>query len=107
MCYVKDCLPWRPQEVEDARGMGHLQRKATNRKWNPPKRKKGVTVNKAEEVEYLASILKLDMEIHDLEFVQLNFVLTLVQYFLSMLLSLCFGMVMYISCAIMYYRYAI
>ena len=39
-----------------------------------------------------------DMEIQTLEFAHLVFHLALVQYFLTMLPSLCFGMVMYILC---------
>ena len=42
-----DCL-WRPQEVGDFRTMGYLLRRAANREWNQPKRKKYVSVKKAE-----------------------------------------------------------
>lgn len=44
----------------------------------------------------LKSVLTSDMEMQSLEFSQLGFGLALVQYFLTMLPSLCFGMVMYI-----------
>jgi hypothetical protein len=42
-------LPWRPQDVRDARAMKYLPEEAANREWNQPKRKtKCVAVNKAE-----------------------------------------------------------
>jgi hypothetical protein len=33
-------LPWRPQDVWDARVMGYLLRKAANREWKQPRWKK-------------------------------------------------------------------
>jgi hypothetical protein len=39
-------LPWRPQDVKDAKALGYLLRKAANREWNQPRRKKSVAVNK-------------------------------------------------------------
>jgi hypothetical protein len=45
---VKPGLPWKTQDVRDARIIGHLPRKAANRKWNQPKRSKCVSVNRAE-----------------------------------------------------------
>jgi hypothetical protein len=42
-------LPWRLQDVGDARVVGYLLRKAANRKWNQPGRKKCVVVNKDEK----------------------------------------------------------
>jgi hypothetical protein len=39
-------LPWRLQDVREARAMGNLLRKAVNREWNQPMRKKFVAVNK-------------------------------------------------------------
>ena len=39
-------LPWSPQDVQDARGMGLLLRKTSNNEWNQPRRKKFVVVNK-------------------------------------------------------------
>ena len=42
-------LPWRPQDVRDARAMGYMLRKAANREWNQPRRKKFVAVNKDEK----------------------------------------------------------
>ena len=35
-------LPWRLKDVKDARAMGYMLRKAANREWNQPKRKKFV-----------------------------------------------------------------
>jgi hypothetical protein len=46
--------------------VGYLLRKAANREWNQPGRKKFVAVNKD-----LKSALTLDMEIQTLEFAQL------------------------------------
>jgi hypothetical protein len=42
-------LPWRPQDFQDARAIGYLLRKAANREWNQPRRKKFVAVNKDEK----------------------------------------------------------
>jgi hypothetical protein len=42
-------LPRRPQDLGDARDMGYLLRKAANREWNQPRRKKFVAVNKDEK----------------------------------------------------------
>ena len=52
----------------------------------------------------LKSALTSDMEMQSLEFAQLVFGLALVQYFLSMLPSLCFGMVMYVYPMPLYVR---
>ena len=41
-------LSWKPQGVQDARAMDYLLRKADNREWNQPRRKKCVSVNKDE-----------------------------------------------------------
>jgi hypothetical protein len=41
-------VPWRPQDVQDARAMGYLLRKAANREWNQLRRKK-FAVNKDEK----------------------------------------------------------
>lgn len=46
----------------------------------------------------LKSVLTSDMEMQSLEFAQLVFGLTLVQYFLTMFPFLHFGVVMYILC---------
>ena len=42
-------LPWRLQDVGDVRAVGYLLRKATNREWKQPRRKKFVAVNKDEK----------------------------------------------------------
>ena len=44
---VKLKLTWRPQDVRDARVVGYLLRKAANREWNQPRKKK-FAVNKEE-----------------------------------------------------------
>ena len=41
-------LSWRSQDARDARLLGNLPRRADNREWNQPKRKKCVVVNKAQ-----------------------------------------------------------
>jgi hypothetical protein len=42
-------LPWRLKDVKDARAMGYMLRKAANRKWNQPRRKQFVAINKNEK----------------------------------------------------------
>ena len=42
-------LSWRLKDVKDARAMGYMLRKAANRKWNQPRRKQFVAVNKDEK----------------------------------------------------------
>ena len=42
-------LSWRPQEDGDARAIGYLLKKATNRKWNQSNKVKCVVVNKAKK----------------------------------------------------------
>ena len=32
-------LPWKPQDILDARGVGYLLRKAANREWNEPRKR--------------------------------------------------------------------
>ena len=39
-------LPWGPQDVQDARAVGYLLRKAAKMEWIQPRRKKIVAVNK-------------------------------------------------------------
>ena len=68
---IKLKLPWRPQSVTDARAMGYLLGKATNRV-QPAKRKNCVVVNKAETWRY---------RVWDLP--SWFLVLILVQYFLT------------------------
>lgn len=91
-------LPWRTQDVGDTRAMVYLSRKAANREWNSPKERSVLQSTKLTGVGDLKSVLTSDMEMQSLEFVQLIFSLTLVQYFLTMPPSLCFGMVMNILC---------
>ena len=65
-------LPWRPKDVKDARVERYLLRKATNREWKQPRRKKFVAVNEDEKgVEDLKTALTSDMEMQSLEFAQL------------------------------------
>ena len=45
---VKQRLTWRLKDVKDARAVGYQQRKAANREWNQPRKKKFVAVNKDE-----------------------------------------------------------
>ena len=54
-----------------------------------------IKLNGSGDVE---SLLMTDMDMQSLNFVHLSFGLTLVQYFLTMLRSLCFGMVVHILC---------
>ena len=52
--------------------MGYLLRKATNREWKQPRRKKFVAVNKDEKgVEGLKTALTSAMEVQSSEFAQL------------------------------------
>ena len=95
---LKPGLPWRPQDVGDARAVSHLLTEAATKEWNQPKRWKCVSDTKAERSGNLKSILTSHMEMESLEFAQLVCSLALVQYFLTMLPSLHFGMVMYILC---------
>ena len=93
---VKPGLPWRPQDVGKARAAEYLPRRAANREWNQPRRKKCVVVNKVER--NWRSEKHFDVRYGDakFEFAQMVLGLALVQYFLSMFSSLPFGMVMYI-----------
>jgi hypothetical protein len=42
-------LPWRLKDVKYARAIGYMLRKAANRKWNQPRRKQFVAINKNEK----------------------------------------------------------
>jgi hypothetical protein len=65
-------LPWRLQDVPDARAVGYLLRKAANREWNQPRGKKFVAVNKDEKgFGDLKTALTSAMERQSLEFAQL------------------------------------
>jgi hypothetical protein len=56
-------LPWSPQDDRDVKTVGYLPRKAANRKWNQPRRKNFVAINKAiKGVRDLKTDLKSDME---------------------------------------------
>ena len=90
-------LSWRPQDVGDARVMD-LQRKAADKKRNQPKKKKYVAVNKDERNQDLKSTLISDIEMRCFEFPELVFHFVLVKFFLAMLSSLCFGMVLHMLC---------
>ena len=59
---LKPGLPWRSQDVGDARVMGCLLRKADNREWNQPKRKKWLRSTKLSRVGDLKRALTSDME---------------------------------------------
>ena len=41
---LKPGLPWKPQDVGDARTVGYLPEKTANREWNQPKRRKHVEI---------------------------------------------------------------
>ena len=65
-------LPWRRQDVKDARAMAYLLRKAANREWNQSRRNMFVTVNKDEKgAGDLKTALTSDMKMQSLEFAQL------------------------------------
>ena len=58
--------------------MGYLLRKATNREWINPRRKKFVAVNKDEkEIGVLKTALPSEMEMQSLEFALLVYCLAL------------------------------
>lgn len=83
-------LPWRPQDVRDARAMEFLPKRAANRDWNQPKKKKCMQSIKLNRVGDLKRISTLDMEMQSSEFVQLVFSLALIKYFPIMVPSLGF-----------------
>ena len=68
--------------------VGYVPQRATNMEWNQHKRKRCVSDKKLNGVEDLKNILTSDIEIQCLEFAQLVLCLALVQYFLTMFLSL-------------------
>ena len=69
---VKLKLTWRAQDVKDASTLHYLLRKAANKKWNQPRRKKFVAVNKDEKgVGDMKTALTSAMEMQSLEFAQL------------------------------------
>lgn len=71
-------LPWKPQDVGDARVVGCPLRKAATTEWNQPKRKNCIAVKKAERFGDLKSPLMSNVEMQILEFAQLAFGLALV-----------------------------
>lgn len=99
---LKTVLPCRPQDAGDGRATGYLLRKAAKREWEQAKERSVLNSTKLKGVGDLKIILTSDMKIQILEFVQLASRLALVQYFLTMLPSLSFGMVMYILCHCMF-----
>jgi hypothetical protein len=59
-------------KITDSRGERYLLRKASNREWNQPKRKKFVAVNKDEKgVGDMKTAVTSDMEMQNSEFAQL------------------------------------
>ena len=67
---VKLKLPWRAKDVKDARAMGYLLRKAANREWKQPRRKKLVAVNRdVKRSGDLKTTLTSVIEMQSLEFV--------------------------------------
>jgi hypothetical protein len=69
-------LPWKPQDIQDARAIGCLLRKAVSREWNQLRRMKFVIGNKDKKgVADLKTALTSDMEMQSLEFAQLVFCL--------------------------------
>ena len=69
---VKLKLTWRPHNIKDARATEYLLRKANNREWNQPRRKKFVAVNKdVKAVGDVKIALTSDINMQNLEFSQL------------------------------------
>ena len=93
---MKPGLPWRTQDVRNVKGHGIPAKRAANREWIQPKRKKCAVDNKAGQS--WRSEERFDMEMQSLVFVQLVFSLDSIQYFLTILPFLHFGMVKYILC---------
>ena len=58
---IKLKLPWRPQDIRDARAVGYLLRKAANREWKQPKRFV-LQSTRIKEVGDLMSALPSNME---------------------------------------------
>jgi hypothetical protein len=62
-------LPWRLQDVRDARAMVYLLRKAANREWNQLRRKKFVAVKKIKKKKRSCrSVDHFDIRHRDAEF---------------------------------------
>ena len=75
-------LPGSPQEVGDSRVMGSLLRRAANREYNQPKRKKCVAVNKSERSWRSEECFDIRHGDAEFETTHLIFGLALVQDFL-------------------------
>jgi hypothetical protein len=93
---VKLMLPWRSENVRDARVVGYLLKKASRESETSPRERIVLHSTKLKEVGNLKGISTSDVEMQRLEFAQLVFSLALVQYCLTMLSSICFGMGMHI-----------
>jgi hypothetical protein len=61
--------------MPEPRTIGYLPRKAANREWNDPKRKKCVAINTAEKSGDIKNALTSDTEIQSLAFAHLVLVL--------------------------------
>jgi hypothetical protein len=72
---VRHGLPWRPQDVRDARVMGYLPRIADNREWNQPRETSVLQSTNLKGLGDLKSALTSDTEMESLEFAQLVFIL--------------------------------
>ena len=81
---VKPRLPWRPQDVRDARDLDTFQGKLLAGSGTSPRERNVLQSTKLKGVGDLKSILTSDMEIQSLELAQLVFGLALVQCFLTM-----------------------
>ena len=64
---VKPGLPWRPQDVRDARTMEYLLRETDNKELNPPKRKCVLQSINLKGVGDLKSILTSDTKMQKLK----------------------------------------
>jgi hypothetical protein len=64
-------LPWKPQDILDTRAVGYLLRKAANREWNQPRKKKCFAVKGEKGVGNLKTALTSDLEMQSWEFAQL------------------------------------
>ena len=70
---VKPGLPWRPQDVRDARALGYLLKKAANTGPNHPKKNSVLHSASMKGVGDLKSVLTSYMKMQSLESVQLVF----------------------------------
>ena len=70
---VKPGLPWRPQDVRDARALGYLLKRAANTGPNHPKKNSVLHSASMKGVGDLKSVLTSYMKMQNLESVQLVF----------------------------------